>query len=220
VESVLIAVFGAVVRGALGGSFGRGFVRTLREEGLDQIALRSVRIQRAQCRGKCPKTTFSPLHVGLGRESCAKLVSAHTNGMMELGRGQARSSACPEAFFGRWIDHDSWPEWSPDTEWVTVQGPVARGTRGVLKPEGGPKTSFEVTACEPGREYTDTSRLLGARLVFQHTAERVHGSTELRVRVTRGGPLARVWAATMGKGFLESAQSDLDRLVRLVEDEQ
>ena len=38
-ESVLIAVFGAVVGVALGGSFGWGFVRTLREEGLDQSAL-------------------------------------------------------------------------------------------------------------------------------------------------------------------------------------
>ncbi|WP_051551393.1 SRPBCC family protein [Nocardioides sp. URHA0020] len=138
---------------------------------------------------------------------------------IELGRGRTSSTAHPDAFFARWIDHDSWPQWSPDTEWVRVEGPVRTGTRGRLKPAGGPAVRFTVSACEPGREYTDTTRLPGATLVFQHTAEPTEAGTELGVLVTMSGPLAWLWSRIMGGGFRESAQADLDRLVALVEAE-
>jgi hypothetical protein len=138
--------------------------------------------------------------------------------MIELASATAHSSAGPDAYFARWVDHATWSAWSPDTEWVRVTGPVRAGTTGVLKPRGGPRVRFVVSACRPGREYTDTSRLPGARLVFQHLAEESGTGTELGVRVTLTGPLAPLWARVMGRGFRESAQADLDRLVALVEE--
>ncbi|PZS03330.1 MAG: hypothetical protein DLM56_09545 [Pseudonocardiales bacterium] len=137
--------------------------------------------------------------------------------MIELGRGAATSTAPPAAFFARWIDHDTWPAWSPDTEWVRVEGPVAVGTRGVLKPKGGPRVKFVISVCTPAQEYTDTTLLPGARLVFAHTVQADEQGSELRVRVTMRGPLAWLWAKIMGGGFRDSAQADLDRLVELVE---
>lgn len=137
--------------------------------------------------------------------------------MKELGTGFASSTASPEAFFARWVDHDTWSAWSPDTEWVRVDGPVRVGTRGVLKPAGGPKVKFVVSACDPGREYTDTSLLPGARLVFQHLVEPTATGSDLSVRVWMEGPLSGLWAKVMGAGFRESAQADLDLLVALVE---
>jgi hypothetical protein len=137
--------------------------------------------------------------------------------MIELGRGAATSTGSPAAYFARWIEHDTWPTWSPDTEWVRVKGPTAVGTRGVLKPRGGPRVKFAISACTSDREYTDTSSLPGARLVFQHTVEPSGQGCDLRVLVTMEGPLAFVWAKIMGAGFRDSAQADLDRLVRLVE---
>jgi hypothetical protein len=137
--------------------------------------------------------------------------------MIEITSAHARSRVTPEQFFARWIDHATWPDWSPDTEWVHLDAPPALGVSGELKPKGGPKTRFEISAFQPGREYTDTSFFPGARLVFQHLAARSGTETELVVRVTLSGPLARLWAGILGKGFRESAQADLDRLVTLVE---
>ena len=135
----------------------------------------------------------------------------------ELGRGRAVSTGSCEAFFARWVDHDSWPEWSPDTLWVRVDGPVRQGARGVLKPRGGPRVRFVISACTPAREYADTSTLPGARLVFQHRATPSGPGCELDVVVTLDGPLAPLWTRVLGPGFRESAQADLDRLVQLVE---
>lgn len=138
--------------------------------------------------------------------------------MIQLGRGATHSTASPAAYFARWVEHDTWPAWSPDTEWVRVDGPVAVGTHGVVKPKGAPRVKFVISACTPDREYTDTTVLPGAHLIFQHTVDPdTQGGSDLRVRITIEGPLAFVWAKVMGGGFRDSAQADLDRLVRLVE---
>lgn len=136
-----------------------------------------------------------------------------------LGTGTARSTAPAAAYFAKWIDHEGWPAWSPDTEWARVDGEVVTGATGVLKPKGGPKTRFTISACVPDREYTDTAGFPGARLVFRHTAEPADGATELRVHVTLDGPMAPLWAALLGRGFRDSVQADLDRLVAIVEAE-
>jgi hypothetical protein len=137
-----------------------------------------------------------------------------------LGTASATSTAPAAGFFARWIHHDSWGEWSPDTEWVRLDGPVALGATGVIKPTGGPKTRFTISALEPDHEYTDTSFLPGAKLVFQHLVTERSGRTELDVAVSMTGPLAWLWARVMGGGFRESTKADLDRLVALVEAEQ
>lgn len=35
-----------------------------------------------------------------------------------LAAAQAKSTAPPARFFDRWVDHDTWSEWSPDIELV------------------------------------------------------------------------------------------------------
>lgn len=135
-----------------------------------------------------------------------------------LGSADASSTAPATAFFARWTDHDTWAEWSPDTSWVRLQGPVAQGARGVLKPVGGPRTTFVIDALVTDREYTDVSRFPGAVLRFQHlVAPRSDGGSDLRVSVTLTGLLAGVWAKVLRPSFAESVPADLERLVALAE---
>ncbi|MGC0368746.1 SRPBCC family protein [Microbacterium sp. SLBN-111] len=137
--------------------------------------------------------------------------------MITLATVQRVAAAPPTAFFARWIDHATWSEWSPDTEWVRVDGPVRLGARGILKPKGGPRTPFTISELETDRVYTDVSRVPGARLTFRHTAAPVAEGSALTVEVTLDGPLAWLWARTAFSGFERSAIEDLDRLVALVE---
>ncbi len=137
--------------------------------------------------------------------------------MRELVTAHLTSTAPPSAFFARWIDHDTWTTWDTDTEWVRFDGPSTLGATGVLKPKGGPRTRFTISALIPDREYTDTSTLPGATLTFQHLAEAVNGRTHLSATVTLTGPLAPLWARILGDGFAESVPAALHRLVALVE---
>jgi hypothetical protein len=137
--------------------------------------------------------------------------------MIVLGIAHATSTAPASAFFAKWIDHSSWPEWSPDTEWVTLDGPVALGAKGELKPAGGPRVKFTVSHYVEGKRYADSSRFPGATLVFDHSAESGDDSTVLRANATMSGPLAFLWARIIGPGFSASVPDDLDRLVKIVE---
>jgi Polyketide cyclase / dehydrase and lipid transport len=133
--------------------------------------------------------------------------------MTTIAQAHITSAASPAAFFARWADMATWPQWNTDTAWVRLDGPFAQGATGVLKPKGGPKVRFEVAALVPGREFTDVSRLFGARLTFRHLVGRDEaGATGVDVEVTLTGPLAPLWKAVLGKGIAASLQGDLDRL--------
>ncbi|MFL6060680.1 MAG: SRPBCC family protein [Marmoricola sp.] len=121
------------------------------------------------------------------------------------------STAPASAFFDRWADMETWPEWNTDTEWVRLDGPFAQGATGTLKPQGGPKVRFVVDELTEDR-FLDVSRLLGARLSFDHRVTRLEDGTRVEVTVSLDGPLARVWNMILGKDLAASLQPDLDRL--------
>lgn len=137
--------------------------------------------------------------------------------MIRVAHASASSSAAPHRFFARWIDHSTWSEWSPDTEWARVDGAVRQGATGALKPRGGPRISFVVAEYEADRRYTDESRFPGARLTFRHTVDPDGAGSRVAAEVWLHGPLAAVWARVLGRGFRTSVPDDLRRLVRLVE---
>jgi hypothetical protein len=112
----------------------------------------------------------------------------------------------------------TWPEWNSDTEWVRLDGPFTAGARGVLKPRGGPRVKFEVTALIPDQEFTDVSRLAGARLTFRHLIQaRPDGGSDLHVTITISGPLGWLWTRALGKGLAASLTPDLAGLVATAE---
>ncbi len=138
--------------------------------------------------------------------------------MIEIARAEASSTARPAAVFARWADMATWPEWNTDTEWVRLDGPFVAGSRGVLKPRGGPRVKFVIASLVPDREFVDISLLVGARLTFRHLVEPLpDGGCRVRVAVTMSGPLRWLWARILGSGFRSSLQSDLDRLVAAAE---
>jgi hypothetical protein len=138
--------------------------------------------------------------------------------MIAIATAQASSSASPSAFFARWADVATWPDWNSDTEWVRLDGPFATGSTGVLKPKGGPKVKFVIDSLLPGREFVDVSLLAGARLTFRHLVTAGPGNTtRIEVAVTMSGPLGWFWNLVLGKGLRASLQPDLDRLVTAAE---
>ena len=137
--------------------------------------------------------------------------------MTTLGTARISSAAAPAAFFERWADMATWPDWNADTEWVRLDGPFATGSTGVLKPEGGPKTRFVIAEVSAER-FTDVSSLLGARLTFDHRiAPAANGGSEVQVSVTLTGPLSFLWNLILGKGIKTTLQRDLDALKSVAE---
>ncbi len=141
--------------------------------------------------------------------------------MSPLATARVSSAAPASAFFERWADMATWPEWNLDTEWVRLDGPFQAGATGTLKPKGGPKVAFVVERLVRGREFVDVSKLFGARLTFAHlVTEKPDGGCTVDVTISMAGPLAPLWKLILGKGLVASVQPDLERLAAAAERDQ
>lgn len=135
---------------------------------------------------------------------------------MTIATASATSTAPASAFFARWADMATWPEWNTDTAWVSLDGEFVEGATGTLKPRGGPQVSFTVERLTD-REFVDVSRMPGGRVTFAHHIEATPAGTRIDVTVAIDGPLGFVWRAILGGGFRAGLQADLDRLVATAE---
>jgi hypothetical protein len=132
--------------------------------------------------------------------------------MTTIATVQATSPAAPAAFFAKWADMATWPEWNKDTEWVRLDGPFAQGSTGTLEPKGGPKVPFIIERLSD-TEFVDVSKLIGARLIFDHQIAAGDDGTTVSVTVSIEGPLRWLWTKVMGGDLAKSVQPDLDALV-------
>jgi hypothetical protein len=136
--------------------------------------------------------------------------------MTFIGTAQATSTAAPAAFFAKWADMATWPEWNNDTEWVRLDGPFAQGSTGTLEPKGGPKVPFVIERLTD-TEFIDVSKLVGARLIFAREVRAIDDGTTVRVTVSIEGPLRWFWTKVMGGDLAKSVQPDVDALVAAAE---
>ncbi|MFJ9364429.1 hypothetical protein ACIRRA_08450 [Nocardia sp. NPDC101769] len=136
--------------------------------------------------------------------------------MTLIAEASATSTATPAAFFTKWADMGTWQEWNQDTEWARLDGKFEQGATGTLKPKGGPKTKFVVTKLTD-TEFIDSSKLIGARLIFAHQVITDGERTTVKVRITMEGPLRGLWNKIMGGNLAKTLQGDVEALVAVAE---
>jgi len=130
----------------------------------------------------------------------------------------ATSTAPPAAFFARWADMATWPEWDEAVAWSRLDGPFAAGTTGELKPRNGPKVRFVIETLEPGTEFTDVSSMPGASLKIRHLVTVAgFGRTTVDIEVSVSGPLARPWWHLLRRNIARSTSDGLRKLVAVTE---
>ena len=127
------------------------------------------------------------------------------------------TSATPDQLWARYAEPATWPEWDHEIAAVTVQGPVAVGTRGRLKPVKGPAVSFNFTEVTPRIGFTDVSRLPLARLTLAHHIEPTTAGSRFTHRVTISGPLAPLFTRVIGRSIAASLPTAMQALATLAE---
>ncbi|WP_297082268.1 SRPBCC family protein [uncultured Demequina sp.] len=143
--------------------------------------------------------------------------------MIEVGSVIHTSTAPPEAFFERWIDLPTHPEWAASMEWFDIETPVALGSRGTSKPRGGEPAPLEVTAYERPFVYADTTTLDGdgedaTTLTVHHEARPAAAGTRVEIRAWLEGPRARDLEMELRAVLERALPADLAGLVALVEE--
>ena len=151
---------------------------------------------------------FTPDELGGGRARTAVVwVAAH----------ELEADAPPEAVWALWEDAGRWPEWNEDIEWARLQGPLVAGARARIKFCRSVALDFAVTAVEPGRAFTDETRLPGVRMGHEHRVEPIGGRSLIRNRVYLDGPLAPILALAAGRRIDASVVRFVERERELAE---
>lgn len=89
------------------------------------------------------------------------------------------------AIWQHYVDQDLRKQWETDLESISYDGPVATGTRGIMKLSGMPPIPFLLSRIEEGREFTDMVDIpdMGT-LEFKHEMFAVDGVNHVRQTVT------------------------------------
>lgn len=125
------------------------------------------------------------------------------------------TSAYPESIWALWSDVTSWPGWDEAVEHVDLDGPFATGTKGVLKPAGGPKVDFELVDVRPTEGFVDVTRLPLSRMRFEHSAIREGDHTRVTHHVTISGLTTPLFSRVIGRGIAKGLPKSVKTLARL-----
>jgi hypothetical protein len=127
------------------------------------------------------------------------------------------TDATPEAVFAVWSDTASWPSWDDGLEHVRLDGPFAAGSRGRVKPKGGPGVSFTMLSVSLGAGFTSQSRLPLGRMRFEHRAEPEGPRTRVTHRVTIEGPATPLFSRVIGRGVARDLPAAIRALIAVAE---
>lgn len=97
-----------------------------------------------------------------------------------------------------YADAEAWPQWNAELRSASLDGPLALGARARIVFRTGLRLRFEIVEFEPGRLFTDESRLPGARMGHRHLVEPNANGCRLTNTIYIEGPLAPLWRRILG----------------------
>lgn len=125
--------------------------------------------------------------------------------------------ASPEAIWSIWEDVVHWNTWDHGIEYSTLEGPFKKGSKGALKPKGGPLVHTLLTKVEPMKCFVDESKLFFAKIIVSHFMSTSKGKTIVTHRIEMTGPLAFVFAYIIGRTMKKNLPQEMGAMVKKAE---
>jgi hypothetical protein len=115
-----------------------------------------------------------------------------------------------------WSNPNRWSEFDRGVSWARLDGELAQGAKIELKPKGGPKSTVDVVAFEPGERFAILAKLPLAKMRFEHAVlDSGDGGSRLSSEIRVTGALSWLFPRLFG---LRSNAVDLQaNLARLAE---
>lgn len=136
---------------------------------------------------------------------------------MLIIKNTIETKASPAAIWDIWQDVENWKSWDHGIEFSTIDGPFAAGTRGTLKPKGGPLVHTVLTKVEPLKTFVDESRLFLAKILVSHDLTEKNGRTLVTHQIEMKGPLAFLFAFLIGRKMKKNLPQEMQAMVRKAE---
>ena len=113
-------------------------------------------------------------------------------------------AATAETIFAIYADVPNWPTWDTDAKAATIEGAFVSGAKGVITPNGGPKSTIHFTEVIRNRSFTVDCNLPLCLMRFEHELEAEGSSTRATHRVIFSGALAFFFGRVIGNGMKKS----------------
>lgn len=128
------------------------------------------------------------------------------------------TSASPAAVWKVWSDTTSWPQWNPDVQSMTLNGPFAAGTTGTMKTKQGTR-QVQLVDVVPGRSFRlETTVIPLTRFAFECLVSAgPTGKTTISQAIRVGGPLGGLVGGMMGRQIADTFPALLQGLARQAE---
>lgn len=129
------------------------------------------------------------------------------------------TKASKESIWNLWKSVSTWNIWDNSVEYSQLDGPFEKGTRGVLKPKGGPKTIFFITELEKNKSFTNQSKLPLCTINFIHDIVLTTSGIDVVHRIEMKGVLTFLFSRIMGKTMAKELTNSVQKLIYVVENE-
>lgn len=118
-----------------------------------------------------------------------------------------------EAIWRVWADVNHWSSWHPDLDYCTLEADFSVGNHFFLKPKGMGAVKILLTDMQPGFNFTDCTRFLGARMYDTHVLEETPAGLLLKNTVRVVGPLRWLWVFLVARKVAAGIPDEMDALV-------
>ncbi len=137
---------------------------------------------------------------------------------MASNERSVETTASPQAAWKIWSDTSTWPEWNPDVQSMTLNGPFAAGTTGTMKTKQGTR-AIQLTEVVPGTSFRlETTVIPLTRFAFVcKVSSGSGGKTTLSQAILVGGPLGGLVGGMMSKQIADTFPALLQGLARKAE---
>jgi hypothetical protein len=128
-----------------------------------------------------------------------------------------KTKAAKEQIWSLWTDVANWKVWDKDVETSDIFGDFKTGTKGFMKPTGGPKTKFEIFECTSFKSFTNRSFLPLCKTDFIHTLTETKDGLEITHKVLMTGLLTFLFSKVIGSKIKIGLPSAVEKLIEIAE---
>jgi uncharacterized protein YndB with AHSA1/START domain len=129
-----------------------------------------------------------------------------------------REVAAPAAaVWQAWVAVDRWPEWNPDIEAITLDGPFAAGSTITMTPRGADPVALTIAEATENASFVDEAALGDTVIRTLHAVEPLDDNRGGRALVTYRLEATGPAAAEMGPAISADFPETLDGLAAHVE---
>jgi hypothetical protein len=127
------------------------------------------------------------------------------------------TTASKEKIWKLYQDTATWPTWDHEVQNIKLFGAFETGTKGIIKPKGGPKAKFEMIECTPQKSFTDRSFLPLCKMDFIHTIQQTDKGLLVTHKVIMTGLLTFFFSKVIGSKIKAGLPTTVQNLIKLAE---